>query len=268
MTSDSTRITTRFSRCSATGASAITSRRKRSSGRGNWWSSAGNFRRRGVYATVYKPGPGEPSEFDQEAHDHWARLFEKAGLDPAVHIVNGNKKDNFWMMGDTGPCGPCSELHIDLTPAGDTKGSLVNAGDPRCIEIWNLVFIQFNADADGTFSPLPQRHVDTGMGFERITSMIQGTKNFTDFSRPISNYETDVFRPIFDEIEKLSGKKYGSTLAEFGSVAHAPSRAAVGASPTASGSGRPQHPRRVCSPERNRKRSTSRFASSPITSAR
>jgi alanyl-tRNA synthetase len=165
-----------------------------------------------VYATVYKPGPGEPSEFDQEAHDHWARLFEKAGLDPAVHIVNGNKKDNFWMMGDTGPCGPCSELHIDLTPAGDTQGSLVNAGVPECIEIWNLVFIQFNADADGTFSPLPQRHVDTGMGFERITSMIQGTKNFTDFSRPISNYETDVFRPIFDEIERLSGKKYGSTL--------------------------------------------------------
>jgi alanyl-tRNA synthetase/REP element-mobilizing transposase RayT len=165
-----------------------------------------------LYATVYQPGPGEPSEFDQEAHDHWARLFQKAGLDPAVHIVNGNKKDNFWMMGDTGPCGPCSELHIDLTPAGDTRGSLVNAGDPRCIEIWNLVFIQFNADADGSFSPLPQRHVDTGMGFERITAMIQGTKNFADFSRQISNYETDIFRPIFDEIEKLSGKEYGSTL--------------------------------------------------------
>ncbi len=87
------------------------------------------------------------------------------------------------MMGDTGPCGPCSELHIDLTPDGDTRGSLVNAGDARCIEIWNLVFIQFNANADGTFSPLPQRHVDTGMGFERVTAMIQGTKNFTDFSR-------------------------------------------------------------------------------------
>jgi alanyl-tRNA synthetase len=165
-----------------------------------------------LYATVYKPGPGEPSEFDQEAYDHWARMFEKAGLDPAIHIVNGNKKDNFWMMGDTGPCGPCSELHVDLTPAGDTKGSLVNAGDARCIEIWNLVFIQFNANADGTFSPLPQRHVDTGMGLERITAMIQGTKNFTDFSSLVSNYETDVFRPIFDEIEKLSGKKYTSTL--------------------------------------------------------
>ena len=165
-----------------------------------------------LYATVYKPGPGEPSEFDQEAHDHWATLFRKAGLDPAVHIVNGNKKDNFWMMGDTGPCGPCSELHVDLTPDGNTRGKLVNSDDPRCIEIWNLVFIQFNANPDGTFAPLPQRHVDTGMGFERVTAIRQGTKNFSDFSGTISNYETDVFRPIFDEIEKLSGKKYGSTL--------------------------------------------------------
>src|SRR5215211_2513084 len=165
-----------------------------------------------LYATVYKPGPNEPSEFDQEAHDHWARLFARAGLDPAVQIVNGNKKDNFWMMGDTGPCGPCSELHIDLTPAGDTQGSLVNTGDPRCIEIWNLVFIQFNANADGSFVPLPARHVDTGMGFERVTALIQGTKHFSDFSQPTSNYETDVFRPIFDEIEKLSGKRYTATL--------------------------------------------------------
>jgi alanyl-tRNA synthetase len=165
-----------------------------------------------IYATVYKPGPGEPSEFDQEAYDHWERLFREADLDPAIHIVNGDKKDNFWMMGDTGPCGPCSELHVDLTPDGDTRGALVNADDPRCIEIWNLVFIQFNANADGNFSPLPQRHVDTGMGFERVTAIIQGTKNLTDFSGTISNYETDIFRPIFDELEKLSGKKYGSTL--------------------------------------------------------
>jgi alanyl-tRNA synthetase len=116
------------------------------------------------------------------------------------------------MMGDTGPCGPCSEVHVDLTPDGDTRGALVNKGDPRCIEIWNLVFIQFNANPDGTFTPLPQRHVDTGMGFERVTAIIQGTKNLTDFYRTISNYETDIFRPIFDEIEKLSGKKYGSTI--------------------------------------------------------
>src|SRR5438132_11787010 len=165
-----------------------------------------------LYATVYKPRPGDPSEFDQEAHDHWARLFQDADLDPKIHVVSSGKADNFWMMGDTGPCGPCSELHVDLTPDGDTRGSLVNQEDPRCIEIWNLVFIQFNANPDGSFSPLPQRHVDTGMGFERVTAIIQGTKNLIDFSGTISNYETDIFRSIFDELEKLSGKKYGSTL--------------------------------------------------------
>jgi alanyl-tRNA synthetase len=165
-----------------------------------------------LYATVYKPGPGEPSEFDQEAYDHWAHLFREADLDPKVHVLNGGKADNFWMMGDTGPCGPCSEVHVDLTPDGDTRGALVNKEDPRCIEIWNLVFIQFNANPDGTFSPLPQRHVDTGMGFERVTAIIQDTKNLTDFSGTISNYETDIFRPIFDELEEVSGKKYGSTI--------------------------------------------------------
>jgi alanyl-tRNA synthetase len=165
-----------------------------------------------LYATVYKPGPNEPSEFDQDAYDHWARSFREADLDPAVHVLNGGKADNFWMMGDTGPCGPCSEVHVDLTPDGDTRGALVNKNDPRCFEIWNLVFIQFNANADGTFTPLPQRHVDTGMGFERATAIIQGTKNLSDFSSIVSNYETDIFRPIFDELEKLSGKKYTSTL--------------------------------------------------------
>ncbi|MSU56570.1 MAG: alanine--tRNA ligase [Pedosphaera sp.] len=168
-----------------------------------------------LYATVYNPdkSKNDPSEFDQDAWNFWAEKFRSVGLDPAVHIVNGNKKDNFWMMGETGPCGPCSELHVDLTPAGDTKGSLVNKGDARCIEIWNLVFIQFNANPDGTFSPLPAKHVDTGMGFERVTSIIQGTKGLTDFKNAkISNYETDIFRPSFDVLEKLSGKKYGSTL--------------------------------------------------------
>ena len=165
-----------------------------------------------LYATVYKPGPGEPSEFDQEAYEHWARLFRDADLDPKVHVLSSGKADNFWMMGDTGPCGPCSELHVDLTPDGDTRGALVNQNDSRCIEIWNLVFIQFNANPDGTFTPLPQRHVDTGMGFERAVAIIQGTRNLTDFSGTISNYDTDVFRPIFDELEKLSGKKYASTL--------------------------------------------------------
>jgi alanyl-tRNA synthetase len=165
-----------------------------------------------LYATVYQPGPGEPSEFDQEAYDHWAHLFREADLDPKVHVLDGDKADNFWMMGDTGPCGPCSEVHVDLTLDGDTRGTLVNKEDPRCIEIWNLVFIQFNANPDGTFTPLPQRHVDTGMGFERVSAIIQGTKNLTDFSGTTSNYETDVFHPIFDELEKLSGKKYGSTI--------------------------------------------------------
>jgi alanyl-tRNA synthetase len=161
---------------------------------------------------------------DKEAAFEWALLFLKVGCDPLIHIVPGNKKDNFWMMGETGPCGPCSELHVDLTPDGKTEGKLVNKGDARCIEIWNLVFIQFNANPDGTFSPLPARHVDTGMGFERVTSIIQGTKNLTDFANAkISNYETDIFRPIFDELEKLSGKKYGSTLPNVGQTSRLPS---------------------------------------------
>ncbi|MBN9692418.1 MAG: alanine--tRNA ligase [Verrucomicrobia bacterium] len=168
-----------------------------------------------LYATIYNPDKslGDPSERDEEAWSLWAEKFRSVGLDPTVHIVNGNKKDNFWMMGDTGPCGPCSELHVDLTPAGDTRGLLVNKGTAECIEIWNLVFIQYNANPDKSFTPLPAQHVDTGMGFERVTSIIQGTKGFTDFvNAKISNYETDIFRPIFDELEKLSGKKYGSTL--------------------------------------------------------
>ena len=170
------------------------------------------FPKERLYATVYKPGDGDPGEFDQEAYDYWAEIFTAAGLDPTVHIVNGNKKDNFWMMGDTGPCGPCSELHIDLTPEGDTKGSLVNADSGQCIEIWNLVFIQYNANEDGTFAPLAAKHVDTGMGFERVAAIIQTTQNFTNFSKPVSNYDTDVFSPIFTELEKLSGKRYTSTL--------------------------------------------------------
>jgi REP element-mobilizing transposase RayT len=173
-----------------------------------------------LYATVYNPdkSKGDPSDFDQEAWDHWAKHFRAAGLDPNIHIVNGNKKDNFWMMGETGPCGPCSELHVDLTPAGDTKGSLVNKGTAECIEIWNLVFIQFNANPDGSFSPLPAKHVDTGMGFERVTAIKQGTKEFSNFGGIISNYETDVFRPIFNRLEQLSGKNYGSTLPRSGST--------------------------------------------------
>jgi len=171
-----------------------------------------------LYASVYKPGPDEPSEFDQEAHDHWARLFQDADLDPKIHVVTSGKADNFWMMGDTGPCGPCSELHVDLTPDGDTRGSLVNKDDPRCIEIWNLVFIQFNANPDGSFSPLPQRHVDTGMGFERMSGFYAATKGFTDFTAAPSAYDSDVFTDIFKALEKLSGKKYANTLPKHGSA--------------------------------------------------
>ncbi len=174
-----------------------------------------------VYATIYQPGANDPAQRDQEAWELWAEKFRSIGLDPDIHIVNGNKKDNFWMMGDTGPCGPCTEIHVDLT-SGPVNTSierqregakLVNGPDARCIEIWNNVFIQYNANPDGTFSPLPAQHVDTGMGFERVVSIIHGTKNFTDFENArISNYDTDVFRPLFDELEKMSGCKYTSTL--------------------------------------------------------
>ena len=161
-----------------------------------------------LYASVYGPKPGDPGEFDQESWDLWAALFRAKGCDPAIHIVHGSVKDNFWMMGETGPCGPCSELHVDLTPDGDSQGKLVNNDSDLCIEIWNLVFIQYNAEADGSFRELPAKHVDTGMGFERACSIIQNTKGFTDFSIKPSNYATDVFQPLFRQLEQLSGKTY------------------------------------------------------------
>src|ERR1700722_15039734 len=165
-----------------------------------------------LYATVYQPGASDPATFDQEAYNYWAAAFKNSGLDPAVHVVHGNRKDNFWMMGDTGPCGPCSEIHIDLTETGDTQGELVNQGTPLCIEIWNLVFIQLNANPEGGFSPLPARHVDTGMGFERVAGIIECTDGFRDFTGIISNYDSDVFRSIFQKISQLSGQSYGRTL--------------------------------------------------------
>ena len=182
-----------------------------------------------VYATIYQPNAAkkDPAQRDQEAWELWAAKFRSVGLDPEIHIVNGGKKDNFWMMGETGPCGPCTEIHVDLRPGPretsieeQSEGAkLVNGSDARCIEIWNNVFIQYNANPDGTFTSLPAQHVDTGMGFERVTSIIQGTRGLTDFQNAkISNYETDIFRPIFDEIEQLSGQKYGSTLPKAGST--------------------------------------------------
>jgi alanyl-tRNA synthetase len=169
-----------------------------------------------LFATVYAPNKakGDPADFDQEAYDIWAAIFNKEGLDPAVHIVHGNKKDNFWMMGDTGPCGPCSEIHFNLLPSDDEAAGrqLVNASSPRCIEIWNHVFIQFNANADGTFAPLAAKHVDTGMGFERVAGIHASTNGFKDFTKDPSNYAADVFAPLFTKIAALSGRTYTATV--------------------------------------------------------
>ncbi|HXQ79668.1 MAG TPA: alanine--tRNA ligase [Opitutaceae bacterium] len=171
---------------------------------------------RRIFATVYSPDKsrGDPSDFDQEAHDVWAGIFTRAGLDPQTHIVRGGKKDNFWMMGETGPCGPCSEISVNLLPSDDEAQGrkLVNAGSPRCIEIWNHVFIQFNANADGTFSPLAAKHVDTGMGFERVAGIFATTGGFKDFSAEPSNYDCDVFAPLFSRIARLSGRTYKGTV--------------------------------------------------------
>ena len=140
--------------------------------------------------------PGDPElEPDLEAKELWA---SETGIDP-THIVPGNMKDNFWEMGDTGPCGPCSEIHIDLTP-DKSGGPLVNAGVQEVIEIWNLVFIQFNRGADGKLTPLPSKHVDTGMGLERVSAVLQKHNN---------NYATDVFLPIIQAIEQMTGHVYG-----------------------------------------------------------
>jgi alanyl-tRNA synthetase len=143
-----------------------------------------------LYVTVF--------ETDSEAEELWKKVTD---IDPS-HVLRFGKKDNFWEMGETGPCGPCSEIHTDLSEKGDC-GHLVNAGDPRVMEIWNLVFIQYNRDDKGTLTPLPAKHVDTGMGFERICAVLQGKK---------SNYDTDVFSPIIDHIAKLVGKEYKRTL--------------------------------------------------------
>jgi alanyl-tRNA synthetase len=168
-----------------------------------------HFPKERLYTTYF--GGDDKTTEDTEARNLWLRYL------PAEHVVPGSRKDNFWMMGDTGPCGPCSEIHIDLTPHGDGGAKLVNAGTPHCIEIWNLVFIQFNANPDGSLTPLSAKHVDTGMGFERVCSIIQCTDGLKDFSKRISNYETDVCSPIFRELEKLcSNKKYTSTLPEPG----------------------------------------------------
>ena len=151
-----------------------------------------------LYVTVFEGSADEGLSRDDEAASLWARHF------PASHIINGNKHDNFWEMGDTGPCGPCSEIHIDSRSDAERAqvdgASLVNKDHPQVIEIWNLVFMQYNRKADGTLEPLPQRVIDTGMGFERLVRTLQGKT---------SNYDTDVFQPIIQKISELSGTTYG-----------------------------------------------------------
>ncbi|MEI7490250.1 MAG: alanine--tRNA ligase [Bacteroidota bacterium] len=154
-----------------------------------------------MYVTVFEGDAKEGLEKDKEAFDYWKALV------PEDRILMGSKKDNFWEMGDTGPCGPCSEIHVDLRDDKDRSlvpgHQLVNTGNPLVIEIWNLVFIQYNRQTGGQLNPLPARHVDTGMGFERLCMVLQGKK---------SNYDTDVFQPLILHIAELSGKEYGSGL--------------------------------------------------------
>lgn len=151
-----------------------------------------------LYATVFEGSPEEGIGSDQEARERWLRYL------PAERILNGNKKDNFWEMGDTGPCGPCSEIHVDIRSdeerAALPGSELVNKGHHLVIEIWNLVFIQYNRKASGELVPLPQKHVDTGMGLERLCMAMQGKK---------SNYDTDVFSNMIAKISELCGKEYG-----------------------------------------------------------
>jgi len=149
-----------------------------------------------LYATVFEGDAAEGLEPDDEARKLWSEVTDIE----SSHILTGNKKDNFWEMGETGPCGPCSEIHIDMTEDA-SGGSLVNAGDARVIEIWNLVFIQYNRGADGKLTPLPARHVDTGMGLERVGMAMQGKK---------SNYATDLFVPIIEKIETMTDHRYGA----------------------------------------------------------
>ena len=153
-----------------------------------------------LYVTVFEGSSEDGTEMDEEAREAWRRHV------PENHIVLGNKHDNFWEMGDTGPCGPCSEIHIDLRSDEERAAvpgeKLVNTDDDRVIEIWNLVFMQYNRKADGHLEPLPNKNIDTGMGFERLCMVLQGKT---------SNYDTDVFSGIIREIERLSGHRYGAS---------------------------------------------------------
>ncbi|HYG51113.1 MAG TPA: alanine--tRNA ligase, partial [Flavobacteriales bacterium] len=150
-----------------------------------------------LYVTVFEGSKGDGLAFDQEAYDEWKKYIAED------RILKGNKKDNFWEMGDTGPCGPCSEIHIDLRDEEERNikdgKELVNESHPQVIEIWNNVFMEFNRKANGSLEKLPAKHVDTGMGFERLCMAIQGKK---------SNYDTDVFTPLIEKLEQISGLRY------------------------------------------------------------
>ncbi|MBU7571647.1 MAG: alanine--tRNA ligase, partial [Flavobacterium sp.] len=152
-----------------------------------------------LYVSVFEGNPAENVPFDQEAWDIWKTLVDED------RIILGNKKDNFWEMGEQGPCGPCSEIHVDLRSEEEkaqvSGKSLVNNDHPQVVEIWNNVFMEFNRKADGSLEKLPAKHVDTGMGFERLCMALQGVQ---------SNYDTDVFTPLIREVESITGKKYTS----------------------------------------------------------
>ena len=154
-----------------------------------------------IYVTIFEGDATENLERDQEAYDFWKEHISEE------RIINGNKKDNFWEMGEQGPCGPCSEIHVDLRPAEEkakiSGKELVNKDHPQVVEIWNLVFMEFNRKADGSLEKLPKQNVDTGMGFERLCMALQGKS---------SNYDTDVFTPLIERVEELSGKKYTGKL--------------------------------------------------------
>ena len=151
-----------------------------------------------LYVTIFEGSSEDGLQKDNEAEKYWSEIIDES------RIILGNKKDNFWEMGDTGPCGPCSEIHVDLRTEEEklklSAVDLVNKDHPQVIELWNLVFIQFNRKSDGTLEPLPEKHIDTGMGFERLARVIQKKE---------SNYDTDIFKPIIVEIEKMSGISYG-----------------------------------------------------------
>ena len=151
-----------------------------------------------LYVTIFEGDQSEGLDRDTEAYDLWKNLL------PEERIINGNKKDNFWEMGEQGPCGPCSEIHVDIRPKADREKisglDLVNKDHPQVVELWNLVFMQFNRKANGSLENLPALHVDTGMGFERLCMVMQKTQ---------SNYDTDVFRPLMQEIETITNNEYG-----------------------------------------------------------